>query len=68
MYYNDHRPPHVHVKRAGNEARVQLDPVDVMDNYGYSRSEIKLVLEIVGKHQAMLMETWRSYYGDEDNA
>lgn len=67
MYYNDHAPPHVHVKRAGNEARVRLSPVAIMDNYGYNRNELKMILDIVEKHQALLLEAWRSYYGEDSD-
>lgn len=65
MYYNDHIPPHVHVKKAGNEALIQLDPITVMDNYGYNRGEINTILEIIEDHQDMLIDAWNSYYGDE---
>jgi hypothetical protein len=29
IYPNDHTPPHVHVWKAGNEARVLLSPVEL---------------------------------------
>jgi hypothetical protein len=66
IYFNDHSPAHVHVKRAGHEAKFTLDPVGMLDNYGFNQNEIKLITEIVEKHQTMLLEAWRSYYGDED--
>jgi hypothetical protein len=46
IYYNDHEPAHVHVKKAGLEAKIQLEPVQTMDNYGFSDSEIKIALEL----------------------
>lgn len=67
MYFNDHDPPHVHVKRAGNEARVQIDPVMIMDNYSYNQNELKLILGIIEKHQTMLMDTWNLYFGDAND-
>lgn len=67
MYYNDHHPPHVHVKRSGNEARIQLNPIEVMDNYGYNRQELKTILEIIQQNHQMLLEAWTGYYGDDSD-
>jgi hypothetical protein len=32
IFANDHLPPHVHVRRAGNAARIRLDPIEVLHN------------------------------------
>jgi hypothetical protein len=67
MYFNDHEPAHVHVKRAGNEARVAINPIAIMDNYGYNGNEMKLILEIIEQHQTLLIETWQTYFGGDEN-
>lgn len=46
LYYNDHVPAHVHVKRAGDEARVQLASVKLMDNWGYNPGKVKMVKQM----------------------
>jgi hypothetical protein len=65
MYTNDHKPPHVHVKKAENEARVQLDPVELMDNRGYNPREIKAILELVQEHQTELLAAWNTFFPPE---
>lgn len=30
MYYDDHKPPHVHAEYAGDEALITIDTLDVM--------------------------------------
>jgi len=67
MYYNDHTPAHVHVKKAGNEALVQLDPIVIMDNYGYNRGELNTIIEIIADNQQMLIDAWNSYYGEGED-
>ncbi|MBZ0294672.1 MAG: DUF4160 domain-containing protein [Anaerolineae bacterium] len=67
MYLNDHEPAHVHVKKAGHEARVQLSPVHLMDNWGYNNREINVILEIVEKYQDVLLEAWVRFFPDEDD-
>lgn len=63
MYLNDHAPAHVHVKKDRNEARVQLEPVQIMDNWGYNPREISAIVEIIEQHQAFLLDVWDSYFG-----
>ncbi|MCC7451058.1 MAG: DUF4160 domain-containing protein [Anaerolineae bacterium] len=55
VFTHDHLPAHVHVRRAGNLARVKLDPVEVMSNYGFNTRELSKILEIVRDNQALLL-------------
>ncbi len=66
IYYNDHEPAHVHVKKAGFEARIQLEPIQTIENYGFNQSDLKIALELVLKHQASLINTWQTIYGYDD--
>ena len=49
IYTNDHRPAHVHVVGRGCEAKFQLNcpdgPVEVVENFGFSRREMRQILE-----------------------
>lgn len=58
IFTNDHPPAHVHVRRAGNEARISLDPIEVMDNYGFRNREIKQILRIIEDNQTLLLTEW----------
>jgi hypothetical protein len=33
IYPNDHPPAHTHVHKAENEARVSLEPIEIMSSY-----------------------------------
>ncbi len=65
MYLNDHLPAHVHVKKDRNEVRVQIDPVQIMDNWGYNQREIKAILELITTHQEQLLAAWNTFYPPE---
>lgn len=58
IYPNDHPPPHVHVVKAGNTAKVSLNPVEAKTNYGFNLREIGDILDIVKEYQAELMDEW----------
>lgn len=62
IFTRDHAPAHVHVKSAEKEARVTLDPVEVMSNLGFKPSEIKSILKLVEDHQADLLDKWKEYH------
>jgi len=64
IYFNDHDPPHVHVKKDHAEARVQILPkVELIDQHGFNNRAIKTVLGIVSENHDLLVETWNSIHG-----
>ena len=56
IYPKDHRPAHVHVIGRGREAVLNLHcptgPVEVRENYGYSRAEVTHVGRVLTNHLA----------------
>lgn len=62
IYTKDHSLPHVHVKSAEKEARITLDPVDVLDNWGFRPDEIRAILELVQAHQQGLLRKWNEFH------
>ncbi|MBZ0320945.1 MAG: DUF4160 domain-containing protein [Anaerolineae bacterium] len=64
IYTNDHRPPHVHVQKVGSEARVGIDPIEVLENWGYHQREIKTILEIMARNQDTFLKAWNEYHAE----
>ena len=66
IYFNDHRPAHVHVIGKGCEATFVLNcpagPVEIAENLGFSRKELRKILEVLTEHLAELCEAWRSIH------
>lgn len=64
FYSSDiHEPPHVHVLKGENEAKIWLDPVELEYNRGYNTSEPNRVLRLTRQHQSRLLETWHGHFG-----
>jgi Domain of unknown function (DUF4160) len=57
MYYNDHAPPHFHVRYGKQKALVGIDPIAVLDGKLSAKAR-SLVLEWAQMHQAELMVDW----------
>ena len=59
MYYNDHAPPHFHVRYGEHEASVRIDTLEVLEGQ-LPRRAIALVLEWATLHRAALRSNWDS--------
>jgi Domain of unknown function (DUF4160) len=71
VYFNDHRPSHVHVQKAEGEAIIYLGnsttKPSLREVRGMSVSDVKKALEIAAKQQKKLKNAWRRIHGkDED--
>ena len=63
FYSSDRRePPHFHVIRGDNEAKIWLQPVGVAYSHGYHRAELNRIVKLARKHQARLLEVWNAYF------
>jgi Domain of unknown function (DUF4160) len=67
IYTNDHQPAHVHVVGRSCEARFQLNcpggPVELAENFGFSRREIRQILEFLAENLELLCAAWRRIHG-----
>jgi hypothetical protein len=57
MFYNDHAPPHFHVKYAEFEAEIVIGTLETKDGWIPRRAQ-RLVDEWATRHQAELMDNW----------
>ena len=68
VYPNDHRPAHMHVIGRGCEALFNLScpagPVELRENYGFSRREIARIHSALAGHLAELCAAWERIHGN----
>lgn len=57
MYYNDHAPPHFHVRYSGQKALVAIESLSVLRGRLSPRA-LGLVMEWAAIHTEELMEDW----------
>ncbi|WP_269525950.1 DUF4160 domain-containing protein [Coraliomargarita parva] len=66
FYFYSHEPnepPHVHVDRDAQSAKIWLEPVSLAGNFGFSAHELREVLSLVSEHQQQLINSWDGYFG-----
>ncbi|HKV23880.1 MAG TPA: DUF4160 domain-containing protein [Candidatus Acidoferrum sp.] len=68
IYFNDHRPAHVHVIGNGCEAVFDLQcpegPAMLRENYGFTRREIARIEDGLAVHLSQLCRDWEEIHGD----
>jgi hypothetical protein len=57
MYYNDHNPPHFHVRYGREKALIVIDTLAVLQGWLPPRA-LGLVTEWASKHREELIEDW----------
>jgi hypothetical protein len=59
MYFNDHAPPHFHVRYESHRAIVGIDPLELREGKLPPRV-LGLVIEWAELHQQELLDNWTS--------
>jgi hypothetical protein len=63
FYANDrNEPQHVHIRRGENVAKFWLDPIRLDKSGGFSRSELRIIQDMLKEHQEELSEAWHDYF------
>ncbi|CAN5397040.1 DUF4160 domain-containing protein [soil metagenome] len=59
-----HEPPHVHVERDKNVAKIWLTPIRVQSTGGFRRSEINRILGVTEENLEDLLRGWHEHCSD----
>ncbi len=63
IYLNDHPPPHVHAFKGGGEAKINLDPVEVVQAWKMKKPTVRKAKRVVAQNQSYLLEKWEEING-----
>lgn len=62
LYTKDHPPAHVHVVHEDKEAKLSLEPIAVLDNWGFNSRELSKITALITEHQLALLAEWDRYH------
>ena len=57
-------PPHVHVERDDNTAKLWLAPIRLEESRGFQRHELNRIQRIIEEHRRRLLDEWEEYFHD----
>jgi hypothetical protein len=55
-------PPHIHVAKAGTDAKFWLLPVRLSANHGFKPPELKEIAEIIEQNEPYILEKWHEFF------
>lgn len=63
-FYSSDRdePPHMHVLRGGNVAKIWLRTLEVEYNYGYNERDLNRIIRLARENRERLLEAWYEYF------
>ncbi|MDQ0465648.1 hypothetical protein QO010_003437 [Caulobacter ginsengisoli] len=59
-------PPHVHIDKAGNTAKIWLASAEVARNVGFNAREIAELSAKVEAERAQFLEAWREHFSGQN--
>lgn len=62
FYANDHEPIHVHVIKGRQKAKFSIFPVQLVENHGLKKSELKMVETIIEENEEIIAEHWNKFF------
>lgn len=62
FYSNDHEPIHIHVVKGKQKARFSIFPVQLIENNGLSKSELKVAEAVIEENQEIIADHWNKFF------
>lgn len=62
FWSNDHEPIHVHISKGEAEAKYNMINLELLENYGFKKNELRMIESIIEENQEIIIERWREYF------
>ena len=65
FWSNDHEPIHVHVSKGDSEAKFNVIEVELIDNYGFKKNELRLIESMIEENKEIIKARWKEYFNKD---
>ena len=55
-------PPHIHVAKAGNDAKFWLSPVSLAVNHGFRAHDLREIAGLIEQSEILIVEKWNEFF------
>jgi hypothetical protein len=62
FYSNDHPPKHIHVEKAQNTCKFELEPIELIGNKGFKASELREIRILIQQNIDFLINRWNEHF------
>ena len=65
LWSNEHNPIHVHVEKGDCEAKYHINPLELVENYGFKCNELKMIESIIEENTEVIINHWNTYFREK---
>lgn len=62
FWSNEHEPIHVHVSRGDSEVKYNVENLELIENFGFKKNELKIIESILEENKEIIAERWKEYF------
>ena len=62
FWSNDHDPIHVHISKGECEAKFNVENVELIENFGFKKNELKMIESILEENKDIIIARWNEYF------
>ena len=62
FFSNEHTPKHIHIQKQEKYAKINIENLQILDNYKFNSKELNEILKIVKENQQRLIKAWDEYF------
>lgn len=66
FWSNEHEPIHVQVSRGGAEAEFNVLTVELVENDGFKKNELRMIESIIEENKEVITDHWKLYFKKGD--
>lgn len=67
FWSNEHEPIHVHISKGGSEAKYNILDLELVENFGFKRNELRMIESLLEENREILIERWNDTFKKKDN-
>ena len=62
FWSNDHESIHLHISKGDSEAKFNVIDVELIDNYGFKKNELRLIEALIEENKEVITARWKEYF------
>jgi len=62
FFSNEHIPKHIHIQKQQKYAKIDIESLQILDNYKFNSKELNEILKIVKENQQKFTKAWDEYF------
>lgn len=65
FWSNEHEPAHVHIKKGDAVAKYNVLNLELVENYGFKKNELKMIESIIEENKEIIVERWHEHFKND---